>query len=270
MWLTQIFGPKRRVAHRFGSDSPSESAEPTRKQRKRPSLMEYRFSDSTWGEEGIDISNYLRMKIENELAKEDAEEWPMYGGFADMMAIAKRDRKSLNLGRFVVYPNSTARMSWDVTMLVMLGYVAIFTPFQMAFLAEVQDITRPLDWVGFFIMDRVVDLIFIVDIIINFRSGWFQPGSTVVCFDAHEAARRYLRGWLTLDILSVAPWDLLSVIVRIDDTSVLRFPKLLKLVRLMKILKILRASRVVARLEENFGVKCTIRVNSELCSWCMI
>lgn len=184
--------------------------------------------------------------------------WQITGGIHDTIQLGIRDRKVLysRLDQaFLVLPHSSFRMAWDLNMLVFLSYVAAFTPFQMAFLGEKHDMESPQTWPVFFALDRLIDLVFLVDIFINFRSAWVEEDGSSVVFDQKVATQRYLHGWFTLDLISLLPWEVLALIIPIDGGAMLRFPKLLKLLRLIKILKLVRASRVVRRVEQNLGVK---------------
>ena len=71
----------------------------------------------------------------------------------------------------VVTPNGSFRMGWDLTMMAGLAFVALFTPFQMSFLQEEHDFVHPERWPYFFALDRLIDLMFLCDIVVNFRSG---------------------------------------------------------------------------------------------------
>jgi len=187
-----------------------------------------------------------------------SDNWPETGGFQDLLQRAIRDRRAVlsNLRQpFLVLPNSTFRMAWDISMATFLMYVAVFTPFQMAFLAADHDIATPQEWPFFFALDRLVDLIFLVDMGINFRSAWYITDINIIFFNQNEAIRRYLKGWFALDFLALLPWDALPLIFNFDSSSGLRLPKLLKLVRLMKILKVVGANRILRRMEQNMGVK---------------
>jgi potassium voltage-gated channel Eag-related subfamily H protein 7 len=154
----------------------------------------------------------------------------------------------------VVTPNGNFRMGWDLTMMVGLAFVALFTPFQMSFLQDEHDLAYPERWPFFFALDRLIDFLFLADIAVNFRSGWYSESGAMV-FEAHTAAKTYIGGWFALDFLSLVPWETLTFFVELESSSALRLPKLLKLVRLFKIMKLVRASRVVYRLEQNLGIK---------------
>eukprot|EP00614_Pseudopedinella_elastica_P012985 CAMPEP_0172612206 /NCGR_PEP_ID=MMETSP1068-20121228/31770_1 /TAXON_ID=35684 /ORGANISM="Pseudopedinella elastica, Strain CCMP716" /LENGTH=835 /DNA_ID=CAMNT_0013416355 /DNA_START=8 /DNA_END=2515 /DNA_ORIENTATION=+ len=189
-----------------------------------------------------------------------SEEMPVTGGIIDVIQQGLRQKhikeaEAAKANQCIVLPNSNFRMVWDVFLLVCLSFVAIFTPFQMAFLSTEHDLMYPGKWIGFFVLDRFIDLVFVLDIGINFRSAWYNRDGSEIVFNQREAAMAYFQGWFTLDLLSLLPWDALSLIVNFDGDSALRFPKLLKVLRLIKILRILRATRVVKRVEQNVGLK---------------
>ena len=234
---------------------------------RRPStLLTARFS-GLWEDFDPELVKRVAPHAENQdaplgLSDPDAAAeavWPVFGGFKDALEVALRNKRALKrraAGRyFVVAPNSDFRMCWDIVMLVFLTYVAVFTPYQIAFLSEHHIITTPQSWMGLFVLDRMVDFVFLVDMCVNFRSAWYEGEGRVVVFDSKEAAQKYLKGWFLLDFLSLVPWEMVSLIFDLEDATALRFPKLLKLLRLMKILKVVRASRVVARVEQHLGLK---------------
>ena len=86
----------------------------------------------------------------------------------------RRQRKSSITvdSQFVVMPNGVFRKYWDLITCLLLLYTALFTPVQMAFLSEEYSFSNIKDWVFIFAIDRVVDLVFFVDIFVNFRSAY--------------------------------------------------------------------------------------------------
>ena len=61
-----------------------------------------------------------------------------------------------------------------------------------------------------FLLDRVVDIVFTIDIFINFRTAWKDAAGEDV-FESRIAAKRYLKGWFALDIVSIFPFDFIVV-----------------------------------------------------------
>lgn len=56
------------------------------------------------------------------------------------------------------------------------------------------------------IIDLIVDVIFIADILINFRTTYVHSGEVVS--DPQKIARNYIRGWFLLDTCAAIPFDL--------------------------------------------------------------
>ena len=64
---------------------------------------------------------------------------------------------SLYENRCLVLPNSSFRRVWDIVSLVLLLYVALFTPVQIAFYGDTMSMSNWEEWVFVFILDRIVD-----------------------------------------------------------------------------------------------------------------
>lgn len=88
----------------------------------------------------------------------------------------------------------------------------MFTPYSAAFLlSEEQDEKSsacsyscdPLN-----IIDLIVDIMFIVDIIINFRTTYVNSNDEVVSHPA-KIAIHYFKGWFLIDMVAAIPFDLL-------------------------------------------------------------
>ena len=157
----------------------------------------------------------------------------------------------------VLYPMGSFRQKWDMLILALLVYVSLFTPLQIAFFE--QDFATLEDWMGWFVMDLIIDVVFIVDIVLNFRTAWMSKDAEDYgryVFDAGNAARRYCKGWFTVDLLSVIPFYFIDIYLLYSDipasaaSSIVRVPKMLKMVRLAKLLRVLRASQIFKRYAE--------------------
>lgn len=81
----------------------------------------------------------------------------------------------------IKYFFSPFKAVWDWIILLLVIYTAVFTPYVAAFLLrELQDtakksrFTEPLE-----IVDLIVDIMFIVDIIINFRTTYVNENDEV-------------------------------------------------------------------------------------------
>ena len=93
--------------------------------------------------------------------------------------------------------------------------------------------------------EMFIDLFFIVDIMINFRTGYLETGlsGTKEILDPRKVARAYLRGWFCIDLLSSIPLSVVEVFMpQLDDSlraiKFLRFYKLTRLLKLSKLIKV--------------------------------
>ena len=123
-----------------------------------------------------------------------------------------------------------------------------------------------------FFVNWFVNIIFMIDIAFNFFLPFREPirhGGAMV--KSHgRIARHYLRGWFTLDIISVIPIDNIMMGV---DTSAIENPaifssiRMLRLLRLIKLTRILRASRIFSRWENSISLSYA---RQDLIRWVLV
>lgn len=114
--------------------------------------------------------------------------------------------------RWTILHYSPFKAVWDWVILLLVIYTAVFTPYSAAFLLnEVEEDRRrtcgytcnPLN-----VVDLVVDVMFIVDILINFRTTYVNHNDEVVSHPG-RIAQHYFKGWFLIDIVAAIPFDLL-------------------------------------------------------------
>ena len=74
-------------------------------------------------------------------------------------------------------PQSSFRLGWDIFIAVVLAYVAIVEPLALGF-SGFRHLTRQGLPLG--IINRVVDVIFICDLLLNFRTGYIDDRNQLV------------------------------------------------------------------------------------------
>jgi len=143
---------------------------------------------------------------------------------------------------------------WDSVTFACLLYTAILTPVEVC-------VVRPTESqeVGFlFVVNRMVDFFFSIDLVINFFLAYQESpkrGSRWVT-DRQQIVRHYLSTWFVLDLVSVLPFDLFTwsgLIPANGSSKVLQMLRIIRLLRLVKLLRIIRASRIFARWQSFFG-----------------
>lgn len=150
--------------------------------------------------------------------------------------------------------NSDFQEKWDLILLVLMGYVMTVTPYEVCFLDSVS-IYEMLFWVN-----RLVDAFFLGDMVCQFYliPQDFDLQTTDVKNLHWTLGINYLKGWFTIDFLSIFPYDFLTWYIEQTienaDVSILRLMRIIRLTRLAKILRVLRASRIIARYDDNVGI----------------
>lgn len=96
--------------------------------------------------------------------------------------------------------------------------------------------------------DFTVDMLFIVDLFVNFISAIEDPETGLPIISLKLIAANYLSGWFWLDLLACLPVQLVEKIV--DDggsnfklARLARLPRLYRLVRILRMIKMLRLFR---------------------------
>ncbi|XP_075164882.1 potassium voltage-gated channel seizure isoform X2 [Haematobia irritans] len=150
--------------------------------------------------------------------------------------------------RWTILHYSPFKAVWDWVILILVMYTAIFTPYVAAFLLGEQDYQRRtnkyINSDPIVIVDLIVDVTFIVDILINFRTT-FVNGQDEVVSHPGRIAVHYLSGWFLIDLVAAIPFDLLLVGSDTDETTTL-----IGLLKTARLLRLVRVARKIDRYSE--------------------
>ena len=140
--------------------------------------------------------------------------------------------------RCVVHPQSPLRFFWDCLILLSMLITAVLLPLQLAEFSFA-------DNDGMLIFDQVLNSIFILDVVLNFHTGYVSDQQRTVVLDRRLTRKHYLRGWFVPDAIAAIPFNLIIELAFDDDSDV----NALKALRLVRMLRFLRLKRIVERLE---------------------
>ncbi|XP_072274352.1 voltage-gated inwardly rectifying potassium channel KCNH7 [Pyxicephalus adspersus] len=158
---------------------------------------------------------------------------------ADVLPEYKLQTPRIN--KFTILHYSPFKAVWDWLILLLVIYTAIFTPYSAAFLLnDIEEQKRrtcgyscnPLN-----VVDLMVDIMFIIDILINFRTTYVNQNEEVVS-DPAKIAIHYFKGWFLIDMVAAIPFDLLIFGSGSDETTTLI--GLLKTARLLRLVRVAR------------------------------
>ena len=117
---------------------------------------------------------------------------------------------------------------WDWLILILVMYTAIVTPYMAAFVLT-KTAKKTVSSGGnqtaaiiyndpLVIVDYIVDVMFIIDIFINFRTTFVNATEEVVS-DPCRIAVHYVKGWFLVDLLAAIPFELLIMIGNTNQVS---------------------------------------------------
>ncbi|XP_043477975.1 potassium/sodium hyperpolarization-activated cyclic nucleotide-gated channel 1-like [Leptopilina heterotoma] len=132
---------------------------------------------------------------------------------------------------YMIHPFSRFRVCW-VMFLVTFTILALFViPVLNAFYFEMQK-----DWYPITIF---IDIIFLLDIILNFLTGYYDIQTRNVIFDMKIVAQKYFGSYFFLDLLTIFPEELIDYLVcGMENTKwyipIFNFMKIITLRNIMK------------------------------------
>jgi hypothetical protein len=131
--------------------------------------------------------------------------------------------------------------------MMFIFYDLVYIPFIICF--DVPTTT------GTFAFDAFKDIFFMVDVPLNFKTGYVEDGALIT--DPTLIKKNYLRGWFTIDFLTSIPITLIIDLIYQDDSygSSVRAIKLIRFIRFVRIARVFKAiklQRLFATMEEFF------------------
>ena len=117
---------------------------------------------------------------------------------------------------------------WDWLILFLVIYTAIVTPYVASFILTREENNKKTETEGstvsiyvdpLVIVDYIVDVMFIIDIFINFRTTFVDINDEVVSHPCRIAVH-YCKTWFLIDLVAAIPFELL---ILIGDTDQVMF-----------------------------------------------
>lgn len=106
---------------------------------------------------------------------------------------------------------------WDWIILCLTFYTAIMVPYNVAFK------NKTSEDVSLLVIDSIVDVVFFIDIVLNFHTTFVGPGGEVVS-DPKVIRKNYFKSWFLIDLLSCLPYDVFNAFDHDEDVSTARLP----------------------------------------------
>nr|XP_013000938.2 LOW QUALITY PROTEIN: potassium/sodium hyperpolarization-activated cyclic nucleotide-gated channel 2 [Cavia porcellus] len=158
--------------------------------------------------------------------------------FGSQKTVEREQERVKSAGAWIIHPYSDFRFYWDFTMLLFMVGNLIIIPVGITFFKD--ETTAP--WIVF---NVVSDTFFLMDLVLNFRTGIVIEDNTEIILDPEKIKKKYLRSWFVVDFVSSIPVDYIFLIVEKGiDSEVYKTARALRIVRFTKILSLLRLLRL--------------------------
>ncbi|XP_047489239.1 uncharacterized protein LOC125039406 isoform X4 [Penaeus chinensis] len=134
-----------------------------------------------------------------------------------------RKKKRQRQPRTVINPYGNVFFYWLCSLTICVLY-NLWTPIVRQAFPDLQRKPQPM-W---YLLDGLTDIVFVVDIFVQFRTGYLEQG--LIVYDFKKLARHYMQSKsFMLDIVSLVPLDFLQIVI--GPQPLIRFPRFIKVYR---------------------------------------
>ena len=144
--------------------------------------------------------------------------------------------------------NDQRKVYWEIIIIFFALYNCLETPIEIAFEPEWAKGNK------FFIFQNIVNLFFFFDMIVAFRTTFYDLVTGDEVYNPKRSAIVYLKGQFFIDFISTVPFDTLGYIFAGKRT------KQLYLFSCLKLIRVTRLSRIIARLNVNQDIKNRLKL----------
>ncbi|XP_009325303.1 PREDICTED: potassium voltage-gated channel subfamily H member 4 [Pygoscelis adeliae] len=127
--------------------------------------------------------------------------------FENKPSIPEYKVASVQKSRFILLHYSIFKALWDWLILLATFYVAITVPYNVCFTGTEDSLSATRSTI---VSDIAVEMLFILDIILNFRTTYVSQSGQVV-YDPRSICIHYVATWFFVDLIAALPFDLLYV-----------------------------------------------------------
>ncbi|KAM6368733.1 voltage-gated delayed rectifier potassium channel KCNH4 isoform 3-T3 [Pluvialis apricaria] len=172
-------------------------------------------------------------RLSSQFARRDRSEMKINRNvFENKPSIPEYKVASVQKSRFILLHYSIFKALWDWLILLATFYVAVTVPYNVCFTGTEDSLSAARSTI---VSDIAVEMLFILDIILNFRTTYVSQSGQVV-YDPRSICIHYVATWFFVDLIAALPFDLLYVF----NVTVTSLVHLLKTVRLLRLLRLLQ------------------------------
>jgi hypothetical protein len=146
-----------------------------------------------------------------------------------------------------------ARIKWDLFIILLAVYNSICLPLEIAF-RPAFIITNPFVK----IMDLIIDFLFLIDILISFRTTYIHPISGDEIIESKLIAKNYIAGRFWIDFFSTIPFE--KFIIYFKKGIAKQEAEKYVIISCLKLIRVLRLSRLINYMNSSDDFKLQMRL----------
>ncbi|XP_036937621.1 potassium voltage-gated channel subfamily H member 4 isoform X3 [Acanthopagrus latus] len=171
--------------------------------------------------------------LTSQFSRRGKREVNLGGGMIDKPSMPEYKVTGVQKSRFILLHYSVSKALWDWLILLATFYVAVTVPYNVSFTPHNDEhVTAARSTI---VSDIVVEMLFIIDIILNFRTTYVSQSGQVV-YESRSICIHYATTWFFVDLVAALPFDLLYAF-NITVTSLVHLLKTVRLLRLLRLLQ---------------------------------
>jgi len=117
--------------------------------------------------------------------------------------VDQKEEKPTERNLLLFTSSSNFIKQWNNFIIILAMYNSMLIPLQIFYKQKAHSalVGHPITMI-----DAIVDLLFLIDIIITFRTTYLDPKLSLEVRDPHKIGKRYIKGALFIDLISSVPF----------------------------------------------------------------
>ena len=145
--------------------------------------------------------------------------------------------------------NHPKKIYFEIFVIILAIYNCFGIPLEICFSPVAMEATE------FLIINSIIDIIFGIDIYVQFKTTFYDPLSGDEIFDKKIIFWTYMKGRFIVDFLATVPFDNLTYAITRKESSFLPLFSLLKLIR------VTRLGRIIERMNVREHIKLMMKLS---------
>jgi potassium voltage-gated channel Eag-related subfamily H protein 7 len=127
------------------------------------------------------------------------------GGFS--FNYVEREKVDRFVGKkCMIRVNNPNKTYWEIIVILLAIYNSFSIPIEIAFTPDF------MNGSAFYVLNTIIDLVFLADIVVNFRTTYYDVDSGDEVFESSKISKTYMTSRFTVDLLSTIPIDNFGVL----------------------------------------------------------